>query len=83
MDDLKVVEGIGPKVEDVLHKAGIYTWAQLSQTPSEVLRATLVAAGPNFKILDPTTWPEQGELLARGEWQTFKDLTDRLTAGRR
>ena len=29
-DDLKKVEGIGPKIEGLLNAAGIYTWAQLA-----------------------------------------------------
>jgi predicted flap endonuclease-1-like 5' DNA nuclease len=83
MDDLKVVEGIGPKVEEVLHRENIMTWKQLSQMKADRLKSVLVDAGPNFRILDPTTWPEQGGLLAAGRWVEFKDLTDRLTAGRR
>jgi predicted flap endonuclease-1-like 5' DNA nuclease len=83
MDDLKVVEGIGPKVEEVLHRDGIMTWKQLSNMQAERIKQLLVEAGPNFRILDPTTWPEQGGLLAQGRWVEFKDLTARLTAGRR
>jgi hypothetical protein len=39
-------------------------------------------AGPRFQMHDPGTWPEQANLLARGPWAEFKELTDRLAAGR-
>ncbi|HRZ98713.1 MAG TPA: hypothetical protein P5084_14250, partial [Paludibacter sp.] len=31
-NDLKVVEGIGPKIEELFHSAGINTWQKLSET---------------------------------------------------
>ena len=34
-DDLKVVEGIGPKIEELYHDAGIKSWLALSQTSKE------------------------------------------------
>jgi predicted flap endonuclease-1-like 5' DNA nuclease len=82
-DDLKVVEGIGPKIEEIFHAAGIRTWRQLASTDPKRLKELLDAAGPNFQIHDPSTWPTQGGLLADGKLREFKELTDRLTAGRR
>ena len=83
MDDLKVVEGIGPKIEELCHAAGIRTWRQLAAAPVAKLREILHAAGPNFQIHDPETWPKQAELLADGRWAEFKTLTDELIAGRK
>lgn len=81
-NDLTVVEGIGPKIADVLQAAGIKTWWQLHQTDVLVIADALAAAGPRFQVHDPATWPQQGGLLARGEWQTFKTLTDQLRGGK-
>jgi predicted flap endonuclease-1-like 5' DNA nuclease len=82
-DDLKIVEGIGPKIEQLLHAAGVKTFAQLAQTSVARLREILDAAGPHYRISDPATWPEQSLLCARNEWVALKALQDSLTAGRR
>jgi len=81
-DDLKIVEGIGPKIEELLHAAGIKTWKVLSETPSERIKEILDAAGPNFQIHDPGTWPEQSRLADLGEWDALKILQDALDGGK-
>ncbi len=82
LDDLKVVEGIGPKIEELCHAGGVTTWAGLAETPVERLREILDTAGERFRIHNPSSWPRQAELLALGQWDEFKQLTDELTAGR-
>jgi predicted flap endonuclease-1-like 5' DNA nuclease len=82
-DDLTKLEGIGPKVEQVLVAAGITTFAQLAATPVAQLRAILDAAGSRYRITDPTTWPDQAALAAAGDWAAFNELVSKLKAGRR
>lgn len=82
LDDLKVVEGVGPKIEELIHALGTTTWWGLANTEPAALRAMLDAAGPRFQMHDPGTWPEQAGLLARGQWADFKELTDRLDGGK-
>jgi large subunit ribosomal protein L21 len=82
-DDLEKIEGIGPKINQLLAKAGITTFAQLAATPAERVKELLDAAGPRFQIHDPTTWAEQAALAAKGDWDAFKKLTDELIAGKR
>ncbi len=82
LDDLKVVEGISPKIEELCHGKDIRTWWGLANTDVAVLRGMLDEAGPRFQMHDPGSWPEQGGLLAHGQWAEFKALTDRLQAGR-
>lgn len=81
-DDLTVVEGIGPKIADLCHGIGIRTWADLAETEVSLLRTMLNDAGQRFKAHDPGTWPQQAALLARGAWDEFVTLTDRLDGGR-
>ena len=82
-NDLTVVEGIGPKIADMLHiNGGIKTWWDLHNADAEMLRSLLAAAGPRFQIHDPGSWPHQAGLLARGQWQEFKTLADALKGGR-
>jgi predicted flap endonuclease-1-like 5' DNA nuclease len=82
VDDLTLVEGIGPKIAELCHDAGIRTWRQLSQTPVSRLQAILDAAGPRYQIHHPGTWPKQAALLADGHWEPFKSWTDQLKGGR-
>jgi predicted flap endonuclease-1-like 5' DNA nuclease len=80
-DDLKVIEGIGPKISSVFQAAGITTFAQLAaQEPSD-LKVILVEAG--IRLGDPTTWPEQAGLAAAGKWDELEALQASLTGGRR
>lgn len=82
LDDLKVVEGIGPKIEALCHGIGIRTWYDLSTTEVSLLRTMLADAGPRFRTHDPGTWPEQARLLAAGRWDDFKALAASYKGGR-
>lgn len=82
IDDLKVIDGIGPNVEELCHGIGIRTWFDLSTTEVSLLRTMLVDAGGRFAALDPSSWPEQARLLAEGRWDDFRSLTDDLTRAR-
>ena len=77
-DDLKIVEGIGPKIEEVLNKAGIKTWAQLARQTPKRLREILASAGKRFIMHQPDTWPEQASLAAQGKWKELKELQDKI-----
>lgn len=83
LDDLKVVEGIGPKIEELCHGIGIRTWWDLSTTEVSLLRTMLDDAGTRFRTQEPGTWPEQAKLLASGRWDEFRALTERLVGGSR
>lgn len=81
-DDLKRLEGIGPKIEELLNAAGIHTWQKLAQTTPEELAIILQNGGERFRIHDPSSWPQQARLLAEGRTEEFERLIDTLTAGR-
>jgi predicted flap endonuclease-1-like 5' DNA nuclease len=80
--DLEKVEGIGPKIAQLLIEAGIYDLTDLSQTPVARIQEVLHAAGPRYALANPETWPEQAALGARGDWDGMIALQSRLTAGR-
>ncbi len=81
-DDLKRIEGIGPKISAVLQEAGITTFAQLAATDVGRLEQILTDAGLTA-LADPTTWPEQASLAAAGKWEALETLQDELKGGRR
>ena len=82
-DDLRKIEGIGPKVSGLLVSAGITTFAQLANTDIARLQEILDAAGARYRIINPETWPEQAALAAAGNWDGLQALQDSLQAGRR
>jgi large subunit ribosomal protein L17 len=81
-DDLKIIEGIGPKIADLLVAAGISTFAELAAATPEAIKAILEAAGPQYNIHDPQTWPAQSQLAADGKWDELKTLQDELIGGK-
>ncbi|MCC6724170.1 MAG: hypothetical protein IT258_06630 [Saprospiraceae bacterium] len=81
-DDLKVVEGIGPKIELLLHGAGIHSFTDLADTSVERLKEVLNKAGDRYRIHDPSTWPEQARLAADGEMGKLKAYQEFLSGGK-
>ncbi len=81
-ENLRVVEGVGPKIEQLLKDAGITNWTLLSQTKPERLSEILAEAGDRYRLADPSTWPRQAELAAAGKWQELADYQDYLQGGK-
>lgn len=82
LDDLKAVEGIGPKIELLLNEAGINTWRGLAETSVDKLNSILSAAGARYKLANPSSWPKQAEYAADGEWDKLEEYQDFLDGGR-
>jgi predicted flap endonuclease-1-like 5' DNA nuclease len=80
-DDLEIIEGIGPKIAELLRNAGIRTFAQLADTPTARIQSILDAGGGQYRIANPGTWAEQADLAARNRWTTLRQLQDVLDAG--
>jgi predicted flap endonuclease-1-like 5' DNA nuclease len=81
-DDLTKIEGIGPKIQEVLNNNGIYTFAQLADSVVENIKSFLDAAGSRFAIAVPDTWGQQAALARDGLWEELQTLQDKLDGGR-
>jgi predicted flap endonuclease-1-like 5' DNA nuclease len=81
-DDLKLIEGIGPKIAGILAAAGIDTFAQLAAADGSRLKEIIAQAGLTA-LADPASWPEQAALAAAGKLDELKVLQDQLKGGRR
>ena len=66
-DDLRKIEGIGPKIQATLQAAGIETFDQLAAVKPEEIKKILTDAG--IRIGYPDTWPEQAALAAKNDWE--------------
>jgi len=83
LDDLKLIEGIGPKIAGVLQAAGIRTFAQLAETEVDRIKQILEEADPRLlRLADPTTWPRQARMAAAGKWEALQKWQEKLKAGR-
>lgn len=81
-DDLAVVEGIGPKIQELLYQYGIYTYKQLAETEVVRLKEILAAAGPQLAMHDPSTWSAQANLAANDKWEDLKAYQGFLKGGK-
>ncbi|RTZ98292.1 MAG: hypothetical protein DSY90_04705 [Deltaproteobacteria bacterium] len=80
-NDFTVIEGIGPKISSLIHQAGIHTFKELSETDPSFIQELLDKAGPNFRLANPGTWPDQANLAANNRWAALKALQDILDGG--
>jgi len=80
--DLKVVEGVGPKIESLLKNAGIQNWSMLASSSVNRIQDILTAAGDRYRLADPGTWPKQAELASQGKWTELKEYQDFLSGGK-
>ncbi|BAO75393.1 50S ribosomal protein L21 [Winogradskyella sp. PG-2] len=78
-DDLKKIEGIGPKIASTLVEAGVATFADLAKTkPAEI--SEIIADVRGNHVTD--TWPKQAKLAADGKWDELKKWQDELDGGK-
>ncbi|WP_411029157.1 hypothetical protein [Spongiimicrobium sp. 3-5] len=70
-NDLKIVEGIGPKIEQLFHNYGIDTWEALSETLVAKCQEVLESGGDRYKMHDPASWPMQAKMCFEGKWKSL------------
>lgn len=81
-DDLLIIEGIGPKSKEALHKGGITSFEQIANlSPDDLYRIVKIEGGVNL-VNDPKTWPKQARLLADGKMKEFEEYVKVLVNSR-
>jgi predicted flap endonuclease-1-like 5' DNA nuclease len=78
VDDLKKIEGIGPSIEALLQQNGLSSFEIMKDTSLENLVKILGNAGPQFRMHDPKSWPEQAKIAFEGDWSKLSDFQDSL-----
>ena len=81
-DDLKVVEGIGPKIEGLFHNFDIKTWKALSEATVDKCQEVLNSGGERYRIHDPASWPMQAKMAYEGKWKDLVKWQDEHKAGK-
>ncbi|MEM9361193.1 MAG: hypothetical protein AAGA43_01105 [Bacteroidota bacterium] len=60
-DDLKLIKGIGPKLELLFNENGIETFAQLAKASEAKIKSILEKAGPVFKSVNFSNWVKEAQ----------------------
>ena len=81
-DDLTKIEGIGPKIQEILYSSEMTTFQALSECDPQDIRKWLSAAGGRFASHNPETWPAQAKMAAEGKWDELKKWQDELDGGK-
>ncbi|MFW5431707.1 MAG: hypothetical protein ACKE5M_00495 [Methylophilaceae bacterium] len=80
-DDLTVIEGIGPKINELFKNNSLKTFTQVSTAPVSRMRAILDKGGSRYRMANPSTWAKQAKLAANNQWKELKKLQDDLSGG--
>ena len=80
-DDYTKIEGIGPKIKELLNADGLWSFKQLSEASIERLQKILDNAGPRYRVHNPKTWAEQAKMAHEGRWEELKKWQDELDGG--
>ena len=82
LNDLTVIEGIGPAIAGLLSASGINSWRALADADQDFVQNVLNEAGPQYKVHNPSTWAKQASLAADGNWADLESLQDELQGGK-
>lgn len=81
-DDLTRIEGVGPKIQDILKDVGITSFRDVATTPLYKIKDHLRNAGSEYNLVDTSTWTEQALLAAEGRWDELEARQAELLGGR-
>ena len=81
-DDLKKIEGIGPKMAEIFVNSGLDTFAKFAAAGTDKIKEILAEAGPRYAKKECSTWCEQAQMAADGKWDELKKWQDELDGGK-
>jgi predicted flap endonuclease-1-like 5' DNA nuclease len=63
--DLKVINGIGPKMEKVLNVAGFNTYEDIAAATEAGMKTVLLAENPRYAMYEPKEWIAEAKKLVK------------------
>jgi len=81
--DFTVIEGVGPKICQILMKAGYKDFAALGTAKVGDLRKVLGDAGSRYQMHDPSTWSRQAKMAAKDQWTKLNEFQATLKGGKK
>jgi hypothetical protein len=76
--DLKIIEGIWPKIEILLNKWGVYSYKDLELSEVSTIQEILENAWSRYTLHNPTTWPKQASIANSWNFKKLKTYQDKL-----
>lgn len=80
-DDLTIIDGIGPKIDELFRANGVASLAQVARLGVQDMLDILERGGPSFHLANPDTWAEQALLASENRWKELKHLQEGLIGG--
>ena len=80
LNDLTIVEGIGPKTASVLAAANVDSWWELANINLSKLQDILTKA--ELPLAVPDTWPKQSMMAFEGKWKELLEYQEWLDGGK-
>jgi predicted flap endonuclease-1-like 5' DNA nuclease len=81
-DDLEIIEGIGPKVKQLLNQHNVFSFVQVAGMTPTALKDILEKGGDRFRMLPTDTWPKQAGLARDGKTSELEEYKKYLVNGR-
>ena len=81
-DDLTIIEGIGPKTDELLRANGIDGFVHVAQLHVDDLLDILERGGPSFRLANPASWAQQALLASENRWNELKQLQREMVGDR-
>lgn len=75
-NDLKIIEGIDPKIEKILVEVGITDWNSLETSDINYISSILNEAG--YHHANPSSWPYQASLARLEKWEELKEFQSKM-----
>lgn len=82
LNDLKIIEGIGPKIEKLFHNFDIKSWENLSKASVKKCQEVLDSGGDRYRIHNPGSWPMQAKMAHEGKWVALARWQEEHKAGK-
>ncbi|PUB27161.1 helix-hairpin-helix protein [Promicromonospora sp. AC04] len=79
-DNLRVIEGIGPKIEKALKAAGYATYAKIAGASEDELREAVASQGIKFAP-SASSWADQAQYLVDSDADGLEEYQDYLVGG--
>ena len=76
-DDLKLIYGIGPKMQSILAKEGVTTYAALSKMAKTKLQKIIDESGFAYKSYKANQWTQQAAYASKGQFTQMNAWVDK------
>jgi predicted flap endonuclease-1-like 5' DNA nuclease len=80
---LTTIEGIGPKISEILQKNGVADFSALASADPLKIKEMLMAEGSRYAMHNPESWPEQAAMARDEKWDALEKWQDKYKGGRK